>query len=137
MSGIGFDVLAIAKETEYKTGGIWASVRDNKIRFITSKTNEESVWGKNFFTMLSRTDPTTLEFKIWGVEAIGNNIIELTASSEDTLACGTCLNVDTIKTLAIDVNVLSTLWVGSDSGLNYYDSTVIPTLEELFLWTGE
>ncbi len=121
--GIGFDVLTIAKETEYKTGGIWASVRDNKIRFITSKTNEESVWGKNFFTMLTRTDPTTLEFKIWGVESIGNSIIELTASSEDTLTCGTCLNFDTIKTLAIDVNVLSTLWVGSDSGLNYYDST--------------
>ncbi len=121
--GTGFEVMTIAKETEYKTGGIWASVRDNKIRFITSKTNKESVWGKNFFTMLTRTDPTTLEFKIWGVEAIGNSIIELTASSENTLACSTCLNLDTINTLAIDVNVLSTLWVGSDSGLNYYDST--------------
>jgi hypothetical protein len=121
--GTGFEIMTITKETEYKTGGIWASVRDNKIRFITSTTNEESVWGKNFFTMLNRTDPTTLEFKIWGVEAIGNNIIELTASSEKTLACGTCLNFDTIKTLAIDVNVLSTLWVGTDSGLNYYDST--------------
>lgn len=119
--GTGFEIMTITKESEYKTGGIWASVKDNKLTFITSTASEESVWGKNFFTMLTRTDPTTLEFKIWGVEAIGNNIIELTASLEKTLTCDTCLNIDTIKTLAIDVNVLNTLWVGTDSGLNYYD----------------
>jgi hypothetical protein len=119
----GLDVITLTKETEYKTGGIWTSVRDNKLRFITTKVNEESVWGKNFFTMLNRTDPTTLVFTIWGVDAIGNKIIELTASSENTLTCTTCMNDGIIKTLAIDVNVLSTLWVGTDSGLHYYDST--------------
>jgi hypothetical protein len=119
----GLDVITLTKETEYKTGGIWTSVRDNKLRFITTKVNEESVWGKNFFTMLNRTDPSTLEFKIWGVDAIGKNIIELTASSENTLTCSTCMNDGIIKTLAVDVNVLSTLWVGTDSGLHYYDST--------------
>ena len=55
--GVGLEVITLTKETEYKTGGIWASVRDNKIRFITSKSNTESVWGYNFFTMLNRTDP--------------------------------------------------------------------------------
>jgi hypothetical protein len=70
--------------------------------------------------MLNRTDVTTLVFTIWGVEAPGNNIIQLTASSASTLVCSTCLNVDTIKALAIDVNDLTTLWVGSDSALNYY-----------------
>ncbi len=121
--GTGFEVITIAKETEYKTGGIWASVKDNMLRFITSTTNEESIWAKDFYTMLTRTDPTTMEFKVWGVESPGNNLIELTSSSETTLTCSTCSSSDTIRTLAIDVNVLSTLWVGTDSGLNYYDSS--------------
>jgi hypothetical protein len=62
--GTGFEVITIAKETEYKTGGIWASVKDNMLRFITSTTNEESIWAKDFYTMLTRTDPTTMEFKV-------------------------------------------------------------------------
>ena len=52
--GAGLEVITLTKETEYKTGGIWASVRDNNIRFITSKSNTESVWGYNFFTMLRK-----------------------------------------------------------------------------------
>ena len=120
---VGLEVITLTKETEYKTGGIWASVRDNKIRFITSKSNTESVWGYNFFTMLNRTNASTLVFTIWGVETPGNNIIELTASSASTLVCSTCLNIDTIEALAIDVNDLTTLWVGTDSALNYYNPT--------------
>ncbi len=118
--GAGLEVLALTKETEYATGGIWASVKDNKIRFITSQSNTESVWGENFFTMLNRTDPTTQVFTIWGGETWGRNILELTASAESTLVCSTCLYNNTIKALAIDVNDLTTLWVGTDSGLNYY-----------------
>jgi hypothetical protein len=133
--GAGLTVITLTKETEYKTGGIWASVRDNKIRFITSTSNTESVWGKNFFTMLNRTDPTTLVFTIWGVETSGYNIIELTASSSSTLAystCSTCSPLDTIKALAIDVNDLTTLWVGSDSTLNYYNPTSVTWNNYLF-----
>jgi hypothetical protein len=33
--------------------------------------------------------------------------------------------MDTIKALAIDVNDLTTLWVGSDSTLNYYNPTSV------------
>jgi hypothetical protein len=117
----GLEVMTLTKETEYATGGVWATVRDNKIRFITSTSNTESVWGENFFTMLNRTDPTTQVFTIWGVESVGPNIIELTASAESTLVCATCSYYDTIKALAIDVNDLTTLWVGTDSGLNYYN----------------
>jgi hypothetical protein len=122
--GTGLEVITLTKETEYKTGGIWASVRDNKLRFITAGSNTESTWGYNFSTMLNRTDVTTLVFTIWGVEASGYNIIELTASAASTLAystCSTCSSMDTIKALAIDVNDLTTLWVGSDSTLNYYN----------------
>jgi len=121
--GVLYEVLTITKETEYKTGGIWVSVKDNKIRFISSTANEESVWAKNFYTMLNRTDPNTLEYKIWGAETSGNNLIELTSTSEATLTCSTCLNTDTIRALAMDTYVLSYIWVGTDSGLNYYDST--------------
>jgi hypothetical protein len=117
----GLEVITLAKETEYKTGGVWVSVRDNKIRFITSKTNTESVWARNFFTMLNRTDLTTQAYTIWGVESMGQSIRELTASTDVLLSCSTCLSIDTIKALAIDVNDLTTLWVGSDSGLNYYN----------------
>jgi hypothetical protein len=121
--GAGLEVLALTKETEFATGGIWASVKDNKIRFITSKSNTESVWGENFSTMLNRTDPTTQVFTIWGVRSLGNNIIELTASAESTLVCSKCLYFDAIKALAIDVNDLTTLWVGTVSSLNYYNPT--------------
>jgi hypothetical protein len=119
--GAGLEVITLTKETEYQTGGIWASVRDNKIRFIASKSNTESVWGYNFFTMLNRTDLTTQAFTLWGVATWGQEIIVLTASSASTLVCSTCLNIDTIEALAIDVNDLTTLWVGTDSNLNYYN----------------
>jgi hypothetical protein len=71
--------------------------------------------------MLNRTDLTTQAFTLWGVATWGQEIIVLTASSASTLVCSTCSNVDTIKALAIDVNDLTTLWVGTDSNLNYYN----------------
>jgi len=114
-------VLSITKESEYKTGGVWVSIKDNKLKFINSQINEDSIWSKNFITMLNRTDPDTLLYTLWGVETTGRNILELTSSTETTLVCSTCYNTDTINTMARDVTNTSILWVGTDSGLNYYD----------------
>ena len=130
--GTGLTVLTIAKESEYKIGGIWASVKDNKLRFISSGTNEESTWSMNFFTILNHTDPTTQQYTLWGGESSGNNIIELTSSTETTLVCGTCLNIDKISALAQDVLDTSVLWVGTDSGLHYYTPATDSTTES---WT--
>ncbi|MGD0209762.1 MAG: hypothetical protein ABSC14_02135 [Desulfomonilia bacterium] len=130
--GTGLNVLTMAKESEYKIGGIWASVKDNKLRFISSGSNEESTWSMNFFTILNHTDPTTQIYTIWGVESSGNNIIELTSSTETTLVCETCLNIDKIKALAQDVLDNSILWVGTDSGLHYYTPATGSTTA---LWT--
>ena len=69
--GTGLEVITISKETEYEIGGIWASVKDNKLRFISSQSNDESIWSMNFFTMLNHTDPTTQTYTIWGVESCG------------------------------------------------------------------
>lgn len=118
--GTGLEVITISKETEYEIGGIWASVKDNKLRFISSGSNDESIWSVNFFTMLNHTDPTTQLYTLWGVESVGNNIIELTSSTETTLVCETCLNIDKITALAQDVTDTSVLWVGTESSLNYY-----------------
>lgn len=119
--GTGFEVLTISKETEYKTGGIWASIKDNKLRYISATANTESIWGMNFYTMLNRTDPATFLYTIWGVVTPGNIIIELTESSQNTLVCETCLPYDTINVLAMDGFVTGQIWVGTSSGLNYYD----------------
>jgi hypothetical protein len=119
--GAGLEVMSLTKETEYQTGGIWASVKDNKIRFITSKSNAESVWAENFSAMINRTDLTTQIFTIWGVISSGNAITKITASSESSIANSPYYPMNTIRALAIDVNDLTTLWVGAGYVLNYYD----------------
>lgn len=134
LMGTGSVVLTITKETEYETGGIWASVKDSNLRFITSTSNIENTWAKNFYTMLGRSDPVTLAYTIWGVITPGRDIIELTTSTEKTLVCETCLACDTINALARDVNVLSTLWVGTNNRLNYYDSSSLTPTWKNYLY---
>ncbi|MCK7539890.1 MAG: hypothetical protein MZV63_57780 [Marinilabiliales bacterium] len=118
---VGSEVITLAKQSDTKIGGIWASVRDDNLRFISSTANEESVWGRNFFTMLAGTDSYTGIYTIWGVASQGKNISVLTADAEGILACKTCLGTDTIQTLAKDVFDDTILWVGTDMALNYYD----------------
>lgn len=118
---VGSEVITLAKQSDTRIGGIWASVRDDNLRFISSTANEESVWSRNFFTMLARTDSYTGIYTIWGVASQGKNISVLTADAEGILACKTCLGTDTIQTLAKDVFDDTILWVGTDMALNYYD----------------
>lgn len=117
------EVMTMTKQSDSKIGGIWASVRDDKLRFISSKSNEESIWSKNFFTMLARTDSYTGYYTIWGASSQGKSISVLTSDADATLACDTCLSSDTILALAKDVLDDTILWVGTDSSLCYYDQT--------------
>ena len=119
--GAGREVITMTKQSDSKTGGIWASVRDDKLRFISSSSNEESVWSKNFFTMLARIDSYTGLYTIWGAASQGRDISVLTANADATLACRKCLGTDTIQALAKDVFDDTILWVGTDSSLSYFD----------------
>ncbi len=123
--GAGKEVITMTKQSDSRIGGIWASVRDDKLRFISSRSNEESIWSKNFFTMLARTDSYTGYYTIWGAASQGKNISVLTSNADATLACRTCLGSDTILALAKDVQYAydTILWVGTDSSLCYYDQT--------------
>lgn len=121
IAGPGTEVITMTKQSDSKVGGIWASVRGEKLRFISSSSNEESVWSKNFFTMLARTDSYTGYYTIWGAEATGRNISVLTSDADATLSCKTCLGSDTIQAFAKDVLDDTILWVGTDTSLCYYD----------------
>lgn len=115
------EIITMTKQSDSRIGGIWASVRDEKLRFISSSSNEESVWSKNFFTMLARIDSYTGYYTIWGAASQGKNLSVLTSAADATLACKTCLGTDTILALAKDVFDDTILWVGTDSSLCYYD----------------
>lgn len=121
--GEGSEVITLTKQSDSEIGGIWASVRDDYLRFISSQSNEESVWSENFYFMLARTDSYTGLYTIWGVVSEGRDLIQLTSSAEATLTCESCLGTDTIHTLAKDVLDDTILWVGADSNLCYYDQT--------------
>ncbi|HNQ84495.1 MAG TPA: hypothetical protein PLP82_08495 [Deltaproteobacteria bacterium] len=119
--GGGRKAITMTKQSDSSIGGIWVSVRDDALRFVSSRSNEGSVWSKNFFTMLARTDSYTGYYTIWGAAAQGRDISVLTSDVDATLACGTCLATDTIQALAKDVLDDTILWVGTDSSLSYYD----------------
>jgi len=123
-------VLTLAKQVDNRIGGIWASIKDNNIRYLSSRSNQETIWKKNFITMIVRTDSSTFENTIWGVESRGKNIVVLSGSAESVLECKTCFNSDLIGTMAKDVLDDTILWVGTDSGLLYYrpssDTSVEP-----------
>lgn len=115
------EILAMAKQSDSRIGGVWLSVRNDKIRFISSRANEESVWAKDFFTMLARTDSYTGVYTIWGAASQGRDISVLTSGADATLTCRSCLNTDTIQAMAKDVLDNTILWVGTDTVLCYYD----------------
>lgn len=119
----GREVITITKQTDSMIGGIWASIRDDKIRFISSKFNEETIWARNFFTMLGRTSAYSGDYTLWGVEKTGNVLSALTTTSETLLTCGTCFNYDIITSLAIDVLDSDIIWIGTTSSLCYYDQS--------------
>jgi hypothetical protein len=114
-------VLTITKQIDSKIGGIWVSIKDQYIRYISLRSNEDTIWSKNFYTMIARADSLSLEYNIYGVESIGKNIVVLSGQSESVLVCKTCFNADFIRTMAKDVLDDTILWVGTDSSLLYYD----------------
>ncbi|HPS93150.1 MAG TPA: hypothetical protein PK600_01635 [Deltaproteobacteria bacterium] len=120
------NVLSLAKQTDSTLGGIWAAVEDSYIRYLSSRSNQDTTWQKNFSTFIARMDPYTFEYTIWGVESPGKDIEVLTTGSESTLECTTCTDSDVIRTMSLDVLDSNILWVGADSGLHYYNPTVNP-----------
>jgi hypothetical protein len=90
------------------------------LRYITSQTNRESIWAKDFDVMLARTYETTGYYTIWGAAGAGNVISMLTSDTDSTLACSTCSPSDGIRALALDVLNRSVLWVGTDTILFMY-----------------
>jgi hypothetical protein len=124
LAGADNSVITLTKQSDSNLGGVWVSVRDGMLRFISTQANEESVWGKNFFTMLGRIDSATGLYTLWGVDAPGSGITVLTGSTENTLTCETCFNNAFINALALDVVYDDTiLWVGTSNGLSTYDAT--------------
>jgi hypothetical protein len=115
-------VLSIAKQIDSKIGGIWVSILDGDITFISSNSNEANTsWKKNFNVMIARSNPSTMDYDIWGVDyaSSGNTIVKLAGTTETDIACATCNH---INTLSEDISNTANLWVGDNSGLHYYNS---------------
>ena len=122
--------LTIAKQVDNRIGGIWASIEDNNIRYLSSRSNNnETIWKKNFHTLIARLDSSTLEYTFWGVESQGRNIVVLSGQAESVLECKTCFTTDLIGTMAKDVLDDTILWVGTDSGLLYYSPSSDTSIE--------
>jgi hypothetical protein len=119
LTGPGSVVLSMAKQSDSYVGGVWVSVKGSMLRYITSQTNRESIWAKDFDVMLARTYETTGYYTIWGAAGAGNVISMLTSDTDSTLACSTCSPSDGIRALALDVLNRSVLWVGTDTILCY------------------
>jgi hypothetical protein len=117
---MGSGVLTITKQIDSKIGGIWASIQDNYIRYLASSASEDTIWKKNFHTMIARMNSDTLDYTFWGVES-GKQLIELSGTSETDLTCDTCTDTDTIHAMAQDYYNTSILIVAADSGLHYYN----------------
>jgi hypothetical protein len=119
-------VLTIARQMDSNIGGIWASIQDSYIRFfsswtdLSSSTDGNTIWLKNFTTMIVRINPETLDYKAIGVDASisAQVILELIGTSEGSLECPDCTG---INALAQDITDSTVLWVADDSGLyDYY-----------------
>lgn len=121
------NVLSVCKQTS-KVGGVWASTDDGKILFISSATNEETSWQGAFSAMdielYSYYYYYTYSYTVWGASSQG---IDITVIPDDddydpsTLTCDLCDSSDVINDLAIDVSDTYVLWVGTDSGMYYYN----------------
>jgi len=117
-------VLSIHKQKTSTIGGIWASTEDGDIRYITSGTNETTTWEGALGSMHVELDSSASAFTLWGAEPEGIDIIMQTqGSNPTTLTCTTCEDSDTIYDLTIDVIDANLLWIGSDSGMHYYNSS--------------
>ncbi|HDP24547.1 MAG TPA: hypothetical protein ENN34_03795 [Deltaproteobacteria bacterium] len=116
------EAIRLIKQKDSRIGGIWASVRGNAIRFLSSRVNEDTSWSGDFFVMMEAFDNIYYDYSLYGVESQGKEIIVQRTGEQGTLTCKSCFHYDTISALAIDVIDPALLWVGSDSGLHYYAS---------------
>jgi len=115
------NVLSILKQTG-TIGGVWVSMENEDIRFISSTTNEETSYQGAFTSMLIELDTSDFTYTLWGAQGQGTGISVQSSEEETVLTCETCDTTDVINDLAIDVIDGNILWVGADSGMHWYDS---------------
>jgi hypothetical protein len=118
------NVLSLEKQTFSYIGGVWVSTQSGDVRFISSSINESTSWDGAFSTMHVALDSTFLAYTLWGAQSQGIDITILSEGYDPTiLNCETCDESDVIHDLTIDVIDGSLLWVGTDSGMHWYDSS--------------
>jgi hypothetical protein len=121
-------VLSITKQIDSTIGGVWASVQDSYIRFLSSQTDLSSstdgntTWKRDLTTMIARTDPETYDYRAIGANPgiSANTIYELEGTVEGTLVCPDCTGINSLAQDSTDTTIL---WVADNSGLYDYFST--------------
>ncbi len=107
-------------------GGVWASTDDENayIRYLSSTSNEDTSWQGAFSAMDVILDPYYFTYTLFGAPHQGLDITVLAEGRDPaTLTCETCDEADVINDLAIDVYDPDVMWVGTGSGLHWYDSS--------------
>lgn len=114
-------VASLEKQHVSLLGGAWVSTEDGEVRYVSSSRNEATTWTGTFGTM--HVDMYNLSYSLWGAPPIGNEISVQSTSGESILVCEECAADGTIHDLAIDVLDSYLLWIATDSGLHWYNST--------------
>jgi hypothetical protein len=117
--------LTMEKQDDSIIGGIWVSLQNGQIRYITSTSDADTGWVGAFGTIHVAYSPLAFAHALWGALPTGKTISQQSGSGTSSIAYTTGPEDDVINAMIVSLaeSEVYYLLVGSDSGLHFYNAT--------------